>query len=184
MKKLYHTICLGLTVLLGGCVSQYSISEREMEQYLSKEIHFEVKQGNQLVGTEVRINDISVRLGEKPDTMSVSAAAQVSIKNPIFPLSAKLTTTFEAKPWYDSTTHSVYLRQLKLVKVESTPKDIEKAITSIAPQVMQFLTHFLETQPVYVLDIKESNQALIAEMTKRIEVVPGKLILQFQENTK
>ncbi|MGL4746345.1 MAG: DUF1439 domain-containing protein, partial [Shewanella sp.] len=118
MKKLILNICLGFTVLLGGCVTQYSISEREMEQYLSKEIHFEVKQGNQLIGAEVRINDISVRLGEKPDTMSVSAATQVSITNPIFPLKAQLSTTFEAKPWYDSATHSVYLRQLELVKVE------------------------------------------------------------------
>ncbi|WP_037457754.1 DUF1439 domain-containing protein [Shewanella sp. HN-41] len=179
MNKITRTICLGITVLLGGCVTQYSISEREMEQYLSKEIHFEVKQGNQFVGAEVRINDISVRLGEKPDTMSVSAATQVSIKNPILPLSAKLTTTFEAKPWYDSATHSVYLRQLELVKVESTPKDIEKAISSATPQVMSYLRLFLENQAVYVLDTKDSNQALMAKMTESIQVAPGKLVLKF-----
>lgn len=179
MKKLSRTICLGITVLLGGCVSQYSISEHEMEQYLRKEIHFEIKQGNKLVGAEVRINDISVRLGAKPDTMSVSAATQVSIKNPIFPLSAKLTTTFEAKPWYNSATHSVYLRQLELVKVESTPKDIEKAISSATPQVMGYLRQFLENQPVYVLDTKDSNQALMAKMTESIQVAPGKLVLKF-----
>ncbi|ABK50125.1 protein of unknown function DUF1439 [Shewanella sp. ANA-3] len=179
MKKLTLSLCMGLSVLLGGCVTQYSISEHEMEQYLSKEIHFEVKQGNQLVGAQVRINDISVRLGEKPDTMSVSAATQVSITNPIFPLKAQLSTTFEAKPWYDSATHSVYLRQLELVKVESTPKDIEKAISSATPQVMGYLRHFLENQPVYVLDTKDSNQALMAKMTESIQVVPGKLVLKF-----
>lgn len=179
MKKLPRTIYLGLTVLLGGCVSQYSISEHEMEQYLNKEIHFEIKQSNQLVGAEVRINDISVKLGEKPDIMRVNAITQVSIKNPIFPLNAKLTTTFEAKPWYDSTTHSIYLRQLELVKVESTPKDIEKAISSTAPQLMGYLRQFLENQPVYVLDTKDSNQALMAKMTESIQVAPGKLVLKF-----
>ncbi|PTA48447.1 DUF1439 domain-containing protein [Shewanella morhuae] len=180
MKKLSRTICLGLTVLLGGCASQYSITEREMEQYLSKEIHFEVKQGNQLVGIDVLINDISVKLGQKPDTMSISASTKVSINNPIFPLSAKLTTTFEAKPWYDSATHSIYLRQLELVKVESTPKDIEKAMSSATPQVMGYLRQFLENQPVYVLDTKDSNQALMAKMAESIQVAPGKLVLKFK----
>lgn len=180
MKKLSRTICLGLTVLLGGCVSQYSITEQEMEQYLSKEIHFEVKQGNQLVGIDVRINDISVKLGQKPDTMSVSASTKVSINNPIFPLNAKLTTTFEAKPWYDSATHSIYLRQLELVKVESTPKDIERAISSATPQVMGYLRQFLENQPVYVLDTQDSNQALMAKMAESLQVAPGKLVLKFK----
>ncbi|GIU17318.1 DUF1439 domain-containing protein [Shewanella glacialipiscicola] len=180
MKKLSRTICLGLTVLLGGCVSQYSITEQEMEQYLSKEIHFEVKQGNQLVGIDVRINDISVKLGQKPDTMSVSASTKVSINNPIFPLNAKLTTTFEAKPWYDSATHSIYLRQLELVKVESTPKDIERAMSSATPQVMGYLRQFLENQPVYVLDTQDSNQALMAKMAESLQVAPGKLVLKFK----
>ncbi|MCU7995341.1 DUF1439 domain-containing protein [Shewanella glacialipiscicola] len=180
MKKLSRTICLGLTVLLGGCVSQYSITEQEMEQYLSKEIHFEVKQGNQLVGIDVRINDISVKLGQKLDTMSVSASTKVSINNPIFPLNAKLTTTFEAKPWYDSATHSIYLRQLELVKVESTPKDIERAISSATPQVMGYLRQFLENQPVYVLDTQDSNQALMAKMAESLQVAPGKLVLKFK----
>ena len=180
MKKLSRTICLGLTVLLGGCVSQYSITEQEMEQYLRKEIHFEVKQGNQLVGIDVRINDISVKLGQKPDTMSVSASTKVSINNPIFPLNAKLTTTFEAKPWYDSATHSIYLRQLELVKVESTPKDIERAMSSATPQVMGYLRQFLENQPVYVLDTQDSNQALMAKMAESLQVAPGKLVLKFK----
>ncbi len=179
MKKLTLGIYLGLTTLLSGCVTQYSISEREMEQYLSKEMHFEVKQGNQFVGAEIRINDITVKLGNKPDTMSVSAATQVSINNPLLPLKAKLATTFEAKPWYDSVSHSVYLRQLELVKVESTPKDIEKAISMATPQLMSYLRTFLENQPVYVLDTKDSNQALMAKMTESIQVEPGKLVLKF-----
>lgn len=181
MRKLTRTLCLGLTVLLGGCANQYAISEREMEQYLNKQVHFEVKQGNELIGVELQLNDIEVELGDKPDTMAVTASTLVSLRTPIFPLRAKLTTTFEAKPWYDSETRSIYLRQLELVKVESTPKDIEKALKSATPQVMSFLRQFLETQPVYVLDTKDSNQALVAKMTKSIEVQSGKLVLKFDK---
>ena len=112
--------------------------------------------------------------------MSVSASTKVSINNPIFPLNAKLTTTFEAKPWYDSATHSIYLRQLELVKVESTPKDIERAMSSATPQVMGYLRQFLENQPVYVLDTQDSNQALMAKMAESLQVAPGKLVLKFK----
>ncbi|MCG9695341.1 DUF1439 domain-containing protein [Shewanella sp. Isolate11] len=168
-------------LLLTGCVSQYSISEKQLAEYLNDEMHFEVKQGNRLFGIELKVNDVDVILGQKPNTMAILAHSHIKVRNPLMPIDAKLTTQFEAQPWYDSENHSVYLRQLSLTKVESTPKDIEKAIKPVAPQIMAFLTHFLETQPVYVLNTKESNQALIAEMTKRIEVVPGELKLIFTE---
>ncbi|WP_051484694.1 DUF1439 domain-containing protein [Shewanella waksmanii] len=169
------------TLLLTGCVSQYSISERELEGYLSDEIHFEVKQGNQFFGIELTIAEIDVNLGDKPEIMAVTAHSLVKVRNPIMPFKAEVTTTFEAKPWYDPDKHAVYLKDLSLTKVESTPDDIEKAINPVAPQMMGFVRHFLETQPVYVLDTQDGNQALLAEMTKRIEVVPGKLKLIFDE---
>ncbi|WP_394390979.1 DUF1439 domain-containing protein [Shewanella woodyi] len=180
MKLLSYIMPLTL-LLLSGCVSQYSITEKELEGYLSDEIHFEVKEGNQLFGIEMRINNIDVNLGHKVDTMSVTADSIVKVRNPLVPFKAKMKTTFEAEPWYDADSHSVYLKQLRLVSIESNPKDIEKAVKQVAPQMMGFLTHFLETQPVYILDTSESNQALIAEMTKRIEVKPGKLKLIFDE---
>ena len=180
MKLLSYMLPLTM-LLLTGCVSQYSITEEELEGYLSDEIHFEVKEGNQLFGIEMRINNIDVELGHKADTMSVTADSVIKIKNPLVPFKANMKTTFEAEPWYDAQSHSVYLKQLTLVSIESDPKDIEKAVKQVATQMMGFLTNFLETQPVYVLDTSESNQALIADMTKQIKVEPGKLKLIFDE---
>lgn len=180
MKLLSYMIPLTM-LLLTGCVSQYSITEEELEGYLSDEIHFEVKEGNQLFGIEMRINNIDVKLGHKPDTMSVTADSIIKVKNPLVPFKANMKTTFEAEPWYDAQNHSVYLKQLKLISIESDPKNIEKAVKQVAPQMMRFLTNFLETQPVYVLDTSESNQAFIADMTKQIKVELGKLKLIFDE---
>ncbi|BAJ03992.1 DUF1439 domain-containing protein [Shewanella violacea] len=180
MKILSLTVSFVL-LFLTGCVSQYSITESELEDYLSDEIHFEIKEGNQLFGIDVRIQNIDVKLGQKVDIMMVSATSVIKIRNPLMPIRAELKTTFEAKPWYDASNHSVYLRELKLVEVKSSPKDFDKAIQQFSPQLMGFLTQFLENQPVYVLDTNDSNQALIAEMTKRIQVQPGKLQLIFDE---
>lgn len=168
-------------LLLNGCISHYSVSESELASYLSKEITFDKKQGNQLLGMEMHITDIKVTLGEKPDTMGVSATTHVTINNPLKPLNAQLYAKFEAKPWYDVEKHSVYLHQLKLVELTSDNKKIEKLIKPLSPQLMDYLTQFLSTQPVYVLDTSDTKQAIIAKMTKRIEVKPGEISLIFSE---
>ena len=49
MKTLQLILVSGL-LLLTGCAGQYSITENEIENYLNNEMHFEVKQGNQIIG--------------------------------------------------------------------------------------------------------------------------------------
>ena len=44
---------------------------------------------------------------------------------------------------------------------------------------MGFLRNYLQTQPVYTLDVNDSNQALMAKMTKALEVHQGKLVVKF-----
>ncbi|ABE53543.1 protein of unknown function DUF1439 [Shewanella denitrificans OS217] len=179
MMKPLTLIGVMLLLLLTGCASQYSITESDIEQYLNKDMHFEVKQGNQLIGVSLKLNEIQVVLGQKPNTMAVTAATVIRVNNPLLPIQARLKTTFEAEPWYDSKTKSVYLRQLNLVKVESEPKDIERYIAQATPQLMGFLRNYLQTQPVYTLDVNDSNQALMAKMTKALEVHQGKLVVKF-----
>ncbi|MCG9714426.1 DUF1439 domain-containing protein [Shewanella insulae] len=173
---------VGLLMLsLTACVSQYSISERQLTNYLNDEMHFEVKEGNRFFGIEMKINDVKVKLGHKADTMAITANSLIKVANPLMPIDATMTAEFEAKPWYDADQHGLYLKELNLVSLRSNPKDLEQAIGQVSPQIMGFMTHFLETQPVYVLDTQEGNQALIAEMTKRIQVVPGKINLIFKD---
>ena len=179
MITLVKTLWLGLLLLLTGCASQYNITESEIEQYLNKEMHFEVKQGNRLIGVSLKLNDMQVVLGAKPNTMAVTAATVITVNNPLLPIHAKLKTTFEAEPWYDSNNKSVYLRQLTLVKVESKPADIERYIHQATPELMAFLRNYLENQPVYTLDIRNNNQALMAKMTKEIAVQKGQLAVKF-----
>lgn len=179
MITLVKTLGLSLLLVLTGCASQYSITESEIAQYLNKDMHFEVKQGNKLIGVSLKLNDIQVVLGQKPNTMAVTAATVINVNNPLVPLHARLKTTFEAVPWYDGNTKSVYLRQLNLVKVESEPADIERYITQVTPQLMTFLSHYLATQPVYTLDVNDTNQAMMAKMTKEIIVQQGKLVIKF-----
>ncbi|BCV56328.1 hypothetical protein TUM17384_02730 [Shewanella algae] len=173
-------LSLWLMLMLGGCVSQYSISEGRLESYLNKELQLDMQDTQGPLATEIQLNRVTVKLGHKPDTMAVKATSELILRTPLFPLRASLTTEFEAKPWYDNQTHGVYLRGLELTSVESNPKDIQRALKGIAPQLMGFIRNFLESQPVYVLDTQDSNQARLADMTKSLQVKPGKLVLEFK----
>ncbi|WP_394132497.1 DUF1439 domain-containing protein [Shewanella maritima] len=178
--RLFKMCLILMTAVLTGCASQYSISERDIERYLNNQMHFEVKQGNQLIGFMIELNDMNVELGHKPETMAVTANAEVTVSNPIFPISAKLKATFEAKPWYDKDSKSIYLKHLDLIDVESEPEDIQAAIEQISPRLMQFVSQFLTTQPVYTLDETDSNQALMAKLAEEIEIKQGKIIIKLK----
>ena len=80
MITLAKSLGLGLLLLLTGCASQYSITESEIEQYLNNDMHFEVKQGNKLIGVSLKLNDMQVVLGAKPNTMAVTAATMITVK--------------------------------------------------------------------------------------------------------
>ncbi|MBV7315378.1 DUF1439 domain-containing protein [Shewanella sp. NIFS-20-20] len=180
LKRLLAGVGLICTSLLTGCASQYSISQNELTDYLNKEMTYEVKQGNQFIGTLIKLNRVQVLLGETPDTMKVITASQVEITNPLLPLRATLNASFEAVPWYDNQSHSIYLRNLRLVDVSSTPQDIDKIVKDIGPQIMGFVSGFLETQPVYVLNQDDSHQAWAAKLVDKMEVKPGKLVFVFK----
>lgn len=180
MSKLLLASLVFMCASLTGCATNYSISQGELTDYLNKEMNYEVKQGNQFIGTKIKLNKVAVILGETPNTMKVITNSEVAITNPLLPLRATLNASFEAEPWYDNNNHSIYLKNLRLVDVQSTPKDIEKIVKDIGPQLMGFVSRFLETQPVYVLDKQDDNQALAAKLVDKIEVKPGKLVFVFK----
>lgn len=181
LKRLLAVVCVFIaSITLTACISQYSVSESELEQYLDNEVKFELNEGSGLFGIQMKLNDIQVRLGNKPNTMAVTAVTKVSLQNPLLPVSTSLSTEFEAQPWYDASDHSVYLRNLQLVKVKSSPRELGQAVENLVPQLMTFLRYQLEQQPVYVLDTSDENQAKIAELVSEIKVLPGELVFKFK----
>ncbi|GLP95991.1 DUF1439 domain-containing protein [Paraferrimonas sedimenticola] len=171
-----------MALLLGGCASQYSISESELENYIEDKVSFETESvRTPLFATETSLNDIKVTLGHKADTMKVAATSKIKISNPIFPLSASIHAEFEAQPYYDPSQKALYLRQLELVKLESEPRELNQALAQITPQAINFLRYFLENQAIYRLDTKQWDQATLAKMTKQVKVTPGYISFVFKE---
>lgn len=175
-----YLLLLVATLYLGGCASQYSISEQQVEHYLNDKLAkpYQVKEGSSALS--LGFSSVSVTLGAKPGVMAVTAAAEMKIATPIIPIKAELQAVFEAKPVYDHTSHSVFLKDLQLVQLTSTPAKLQRLLGGVTPQLMDMARTLLENQPVYVLNTHNSTQAKLAEITKDIKVERGELVLQFE----
>ncbi|QUN05682.1 DUF1439 domain-containing protein [Shewanella yunxiaonensis] len=164
---------------LGGCVSQYSISEQQVTNYLNDKLAKQ-HQAKDSSALSMGFRSVTVTLGSKPGVMAVTAAAEIKVATPILPLRADLQAEFEAKPVYDKSSHSIFLRDLQLVQFKATPAKLQKLLGNVSPQLVDLARTLLENQPVYELNTHNSVQAKLAEMTRAIKVEPGKLVLEFE----
>ncbi|GLS83544.1 DUF1439 domain-containing protein [Paraferrimonas haliotis] len=182
MRRFKQALIITIAILAQGCASKYSVSEGELEGYIQEHVGYETKTvSTPVFRTEVSLNDISVTLGHKQDTMKVSAQSKIKVSNPLFPLSASVFVEFEAKPYYNAEQQALYLRELQLVSMKSDPPQLNEALSYITPQTIQFLRYFLESQPVYRLDQKQWSQAVLAKFTKGVEVTPGYINFSFTD---
>ncbi|MCH1926751.1 DUF1439 domain-containing protein [Shewanella sp. C32] len=173
-------LLLPLLLWLGGCASQYSISEQQVQQYLNDKVvkQFTLDSGRMLV--ESGVQSLEVSLGEQPERISVKATAALKIKSPVFPLSATMVAKFSAKPRYEPSNHGLYLDDMQLEDVQLTPEKLQTLINPVARDFANQAKGLLQLQPIYVLDDSKATEAKIASMTKSIKVEPGQLILMFK----
>ncbi|MCL1076419.1 DUF1439 domain-containing protein [Shewanella dokdonensis] len=175
-----YLLLLVAILYLAGCASQYSISEQQVEHYLNDKLakQYQLKEGSSALSMGLR--SMSVTLGDKPGVMAVTARAEVKLATPIIPLRAELQATFAAKPMYDRSSHSIFLKDLQLLQLTSTPAKLQQLLSGVTPQLVEMTRTLLENQPVYVLDSHNSTQAKLAKITQDIKVEKGKLVLQFE----
>lgn len=180
MNKFLPLCFIAMIFVLSGCVSHYSIFENDISHYLDKKLTFTIKQGNEFLGAELILNHVQIKLGQLPNKITIIGHSHIKITNPFVPFKASLLAEFSATPWYDKKNHSVYLKDLKLIKIESAPKNIAYAINDVSPQLVQHLRKYFENNPIYQLTTDDIRQALLAKITEQIKVEPGKLVLVFK----
>ncbi|SHH99166.1 DUF1439 domain-containing protein [Ferrimonas marina] len=169
-----------LVGLLGGCAASYSVTESELEGYLNRQLKQEHQSREGPLGAKMVLSDMQVTIGQQPDKVAISARSEMALTTPIFPLRANLDLTFSATPWYNPDDHSIYLKHLELDEVRATPKEIEQVLIPFSREAMQFISLFLQNQPIYTLDDKGWQQDLLRQFGKEIQVKPGKLTFVLQ----
>jgi len=185
MKKFFWGLSALLLVgLLTGCnqLTQYSISEQEVNQALQKHNNFEKQIGVAgLVDAHIVLTDLSSKIGrEEPNKVTLSGKATVDISSLFGPQHAVMLLTMKAQPVFDKDKGVIYLKDMQLTDVQAQPEKMQGALNTLTPYLNQSLKDYFNQKPAYVLSTDRSKaESLAKRFAKGLEVKPGELIIPF-----
>jgi len=187
MKKAF----LGLTALIfslaiSGCnqLTQYTISEQEVNQALAKHNNYEKDIGVAgLVNAHILLTDLSSQIGrEEPDKVTLSGNAKINVSSLFGPQQADMQLKMKAQPVFDAQQGAIFLRDLEIVDAQVQPEKMAAIMKSLTPYLNQSLKSYFNQKPAYVLSVDRSKgEALAKKFAKGLEVKPGQLIIPFTE---
>lgn len=183
MKKnlrIAGVIALGL--LLSACnkLTQYSVSEQEVNQYLQKHNNFQKQIGiSGLVDADITVSQLSSQIGRtEPNKVTLTGNAKVNISSILGPQSSDITLTLKAQPVYNRDEGAIYLKDMELVDYKVAPEKMATVMKAVMPYLDQSLKTFFDQRAVYTLDPnKNEKEALAKKLAKGLEVKPGVLVI-------
>ncbi len=187
MKKAF----LGLTalffaVLVSGCnqLTQYTVSEQEVNQALAKHNNYEKDIGVAgLVNAHILLSDLNSQIGrEEPDRVTLTGRAKISVTSLFGPQEADMQLKMKAQPVFDAQQGAVYLRNLEIVDAQVQPEKMAAVMKSLTPYLNQSLKSYFDQKPAYVLSVDRSKgEALAKKFAKGLKVEPGQLVIPFTQ---
>ena len=187
MKRLFLGLsALLLAVLLAGCnqLTQYTISEQEVNQALQKHNNYEKQIGVAgLADAHIVLTDLKSQIGrEEPNKVTLSGHAKVNITSLFGPQQADMQLTMKAQPVFDKDKGAVFLRDMQLTDVQVQPEKMQAVLNTLTPYLNQSLKEYFNQRPAYVLSTDRSKaESLAKRFAKGLEVKPGELVIPFTE---
>ena len=168
------------SMLLTGCTS-YSITEKEMTDYLSNEIHVEKSVGVPgFIYAQVNVENVDVKIGRlDADRISVVAntTADIQMMDEI-KQNLNLTLEFSAIPEYDKETGEIYLKSLKLEKFEDKDKQLSADLISLLKPAVSMIGYALSNEPAYKLSSDKLKESLIKSAKPNLVIKNNELVIE------
>ncbi|WON78459.1 lipoprotein [Serratia sp. UGAL515B_01] len=187
MKKILMSIAvLVFASLLAGCtpLTQYTISEQEVNDYLQKHNNYKKQIGVQgLVDANIVLTQLQSQIGRtEPGKVTLSGNAKVSITSILGPQDAELQLTLKAQPIYDPEKGAIFLKEMELIDYKVQPEKMDTVMKALTPYLNQSLKAYFDLQPAFVLEPERSKtEALARKLAKGLEVKPGQLVIPFTD---
>ncbi|WP_147196854.1 lipoprotein [Pantoea sp. MBD-2R] len=187
MKRFFLGLsALLLAVLLAGCnqLTQYTISEQEVNQALQKHNNYEKQIGVAgLADAHIVLTDLKSQIGrEEPNKVTLSGHAKVNITSLFGPQQADMQLTMKAQPVFDKDKGAVFLKDMQLTDVQVQPEKMQGVLNTLTPYLNQSLKDYFNQRPAYVLSTDRSKaESLAKRFAKGLEVKPGELVIPFTE---
>lgn len=185
MKKIFLGLgALLFSALLVGCnqLTQYSISEQEVNSYLEKHRNFEKQIGVPgLVDAHIVVNQLQSQIGRtEPGKVTLTGNAKIDITSILGPQQADLQLTLKAMPVFDREKGAIFLKEMELTDYSIQPEKIQTVMKALIPYLNQSLRAYFDQNPAYVLNVDNSKtEAIAKKLAQGLEVKPGQLIIPF-----
>ncbi|OCH29411.1 hypothetical protein A6E12_00115 [Aliivibrio fischeri] len=173
-------LSLSCVLSLSGCAS-YSVTEQEMTDYLSNEVHVEKSVGIPgVLYAQVNVEDVNVTIGRvDANRIAVYAntTADVEIMNQLTQNLA-LSLEFSAIPEYDKKTGEIYLKALRLEKFEDQNGELPQDIAALLKPAVSIIGYALSNEPAYKLDSNKLKESLIKSSELNLVIKNNKLVIE------
>ena len=176
MKKLFIAAALIVSGLLSACnqLTQYSVSEQEINQALQKRNHFAKDIGLPGVAdAHIELQNLTSAIGrEEPNKVTLSGVANLDLNS--------LFGNQKALPAFNKEKGAIFLQEMEVVDAKVQPEKLQSVVQTLIPYLNQSLRSYFNQQPAYVLrEDASTGEALAKKYAKGIEVKPGEIIIPF-----
>ena len=184
MKKIVIAAALVISGLLVGCnqLTQYSVSEQEINQALEKHNNFSKDIGVPGVAdAHIVLNQLVSQIGrEEPNKVTLFGDAKLDMNSLFGSQKANIKLKLKALPVFNKEKGAIYLQEMEIVDAEVTPEKMKPVLQTLMPYLNQSLRNYFNQQPAYVLsEDRSKGEALAKKYAKGIEVKPGEIIIPF-----
>lgn len=182
MKKVLFAAALILSGAIVGCnqLTQYSISEQEINQALQKRNDFSKDIGLPGVAdAHIVLSNLASEIGrEEPNKITLTGDANLDMTSLFGNQKATMKLKMKALPVFDKDKGAIYLREMEVVDATVEPKKMQTILQTLLPYLNQSLSNYFNQRPAYVLrEDSSKGEALAKKYAKGIEVKPGEIVI-------
>lgn len=183
-EKVFFAAALVVSGLLVGCnqLTQYTISEQEINQALEKRNNFSKDIGLPgIADAHIVLTNLASQIGlEEPNKVTLTGDARLDMNSLFGSQKATMKLKLKALPAFDKEKGAIYLQEMEVVDATVTPEKMQSVLQTLLPYLNQSLRSYFNQQPAYVLrEDSSKGEALAKKLAKGIEVKPGEIVIPF-----
>ena len=186
MKKIVLAAALIVSGLLVGCnqLTQYTVSEQEINQALEKHTNFSKDIGVPgLADAHIVLTNLTSQIGrEEPNKVTLAGDADLDMSSLVGNQKANIKLKLKALPVFNKEKGAIFLQEMEVVDAKVSPDKMAPVLQTLMPYLNQSLRNYFNQQPAYVLsEDKSKGEAMAKKYAKGIEVKPGEIIIPFTD---
>jgi hypothetical protein len=171
-------------LLLTACnatqgLSVLSFSNADVESSLQQQLP-KLSKEMRVMGLPVKldVNDLKVDIGpDNRDVVALAVDSSAAISAFMLNYPVRLNLQVEGSPYYDSEKKAVFLRNVSLLDSSIDAGGFKGNLGILNNEVMGLINAFLESNPVYTLDMDNPKMALLSKLPLDMKVVQGAITI-------